>query len=106
MEYCIFRLLINRFSSAQIAFFLLANILVLGTIAYAFALDTRNPDFYYFSIQEDEYLEWSSFWAFLLAAVAYGRAPATKKLKTRPCAGFFLHAIHSFDVRFAPDSGR
>ena len=70
---CIFRLLNNRFSSAEVSYFLIANILVLGTAAYASALDSGYPDFYYFSIQEDEYLEWSSFWAFLLAAVAYFR---------------------------------
>jgi hypothetical protein len=28
------------------------------------------PDFYYLSIQEDEYIEWASFWAFLLSCVA------------------------------------
>ena len=33
-------------------------------------LDVRLPDFYYMSVQEDEYIEWASFWAFLLAAVA------------------------------------
>ena len=36
--------------------------------------------------------------------VAYP-APATKKLKTRPCAGFFVSTNRSFDVRFTPGSG-
>ncbi len=52
------------------AYFLIANILVLLTIVYAFVLESSFPDFYYASIQEDEYIEWASFWVFLLAAVA------------------------------------
>jgi hypothetical protein len=31
--------------------------------------------------------------------------PLPGKLRTRSRAGFFVPAIHSFDVRFAPDSG-
>ena len=49
---------------------------------YAYALDANFPDFYYFSIQEDEYLEWSSFWAFLLAAVAFLRRSNTYRHTT------------------------
>jgi hypothetical protein len=48
----------------------LANVLVLAVLAYAWLLEARFPDFYYLSIQEDEYIEWASFWAFFLAAVA------------------------------------
>ena len=50
--------------------YLLANFLVLAVLAYAWVLEARWPDFYYMSIQEDEYIEWASFWAFLLAAFA------------------------------------
>jgi len=50
--------------------FLFANILVLATVVYAAILEVRFPDFYYVSIQEDEYIEWASFWAFMLAGVA------------------------------------
>jgi len=52
------------------AYFLLANILVLLTIVYAAVLEVQFADLYYMSVQEDEYIEWASFWAFLLAAVA------------------------------------
>ncbi len=31
--------------------------------------------------------------------------PLTRKLKTRPRAGFFVSANRSFDVRFTPGSG-
>ena len=36
---------------------------------------------------------------------AVNPAPAIKKPKAWPCAGFFVPAIHSFDVRYAPESG-
>ena len=55
------RLVKIRFSPAAITYFLVANVLVLGTAAYALALESGYPDFYYFSVQEDEYLEWASF---------------------------------------------
>ena len=58
---CIVPPLNYRFSSAEISYFLVANVLVLGTVAYAYAIESGYPDFYYFSIQEDEYLEWSCF---------------------------------------------
>lgn len=49
---------------------LLANVLGLATLAGAAALHAWAPDLYYLSVQEDEALEWASFWAFLLAAAA------------------------------------
>ncbi len=51
-------------------YFVLANALVLGTLGYAGVLEVRFPDFYFQSIQEDEYIEWATVWAFLLAGVA------------------------------------
>ena len=60
----------NRLFESRATYFLVANILVLAVIAYAWFLEARLPDFYYMSVQEDEYIEWASFWAFLLAAVA------------------------------------
>ncbi len=59
-----------RPSFTSISYFLLANVLVLAVVAYAYVLESGYADFYYVSVQEDEYLEWASFWAFLLAAVA------------------------------------
>ncbi len=60
----------DRPGAASRGSYLLANILVLAVLAYAWLLEAYWPDFYYMSIQEDEYIEWASFWAFLLAAVA------------------------------------
>ena len=60
----------NRLIESRATYFLVANMLVLIVLAYAWFLEARLPDFYYMSVQEDEYIEWASFWAFLLAAVA------------------------------------
>ena len=42
-------------------------------LAYAFLLESRFPEFYYFSVQEDQYLEWATFWAFLVGAFVWFR---------------------------------
>ena len=81
-----------RLLSSENFHFLLANVLVLGTVAYATVLQSSYPDFYYFSIQEDEYLEWSSFWAFLLAAVAFFRQ-ATNYRRANTSFPWFLYGI-------------
>ncbi len=84
-----------RFSPAEITYFLLANVLVLATVAFASVLESGYPDFYYFSIQEDEYLEWSSFWAFVLAAVAYIRRAADYRRATSTFP-WYLYGIALF----------
>lgn len=48
----------------------IANALILLIVGYAVFLFTSNPDLYYLTVQEDEYLEWATFWTFLGAAVA------------------------------------
>jgi hypothetical protein len=50
---------------------LVANSLIIGIIAVAGALNLLDPDLYYRSVQEDEFVEWSSFWAFLLAGTIF-----------------------------------
>ena len=50
---------------------IVANALVLAALGYGAALFLWNPDFYQRSVQEDEYLEWTTFWAFVLAGIAY-----------------------------------
>jgi hypothetical protein len=49
---------------------LTANLLIIGTLLYGAALYHYNRDFYYQSSQEDEHVEWSTFYAFLAAAGA------------------------------------
>ncbi|MGB5247333.1 MAG: hypothetical protein WBN34_12360 [Woeseia sp.] len=53
-----------------IVFDLLANALILLTLVYAGVLESRFEDLYFISIQEDEYMEWATVWAFLLGSVA------------------------------------
>jgi hypothetical protein len=84
-----------RFSSADISYFLIANGIVLGTVAYAYVLESGSPDFYYLSVQEDEYLEWSSFWAFLLAAAAFVRR-ASGFRRTTHVFPWFLYGVALF----------
>ena len=71
----------NRFTSAEVAYFLVANFFVLGIVVYASAVNSSYPDFYYLSVQEDEYLEWASFWSFLLATGAYYLKAASYRLE-------------------------
>lgn len=51
---------------------LLANALVLATLLFAALLHASDPDLYYRAVQEDEGLEWATFWSFLVAAGAFG----------------------------------
>jgi hypothetical protein len=50
---------------------IVANFCVLLVFVVGGALVATNPDLYYRSSQEDELLEWLTFWAFLLASVYY-----------------------------------
>ncbi len=83
-------LLNNKFSSGEVCYFLIANLFILGTVAYAAVLNSEYPDLYYLSVQEDEYLEWSSFWAFLLASGAYLRSATGHRLATHPFPWFLF----------------
>ena len=47
---------------------MVANALIIAVWAYAALLRDVSKDFYYMSAQEDEYLEWGTFWAFMFAA--------------------------------------
>lgn len=52
----------------------LANVLILGTLVVAVGLQVISADLYYRSVQEDELLEWATFWAFIIAAVVFAVA--------------------------------
>jgi hypothetical protein len=49
--------------------FVVSNLAVLGVFAYAWWCIRFDPDLYFSSVQEDEFLEWGTFWAFIFAAV-------------------------------------
>lgn len=51
----------------------LANGLILSALALAGALNEIDPDRYYRLVQEDEALEWTTFWLFIAAGIAFGR---------------------------------
>jgi len=51
---------------------LVANGCVLLLLAYVAAVHAYDHDLYYAIVQEDEYLEWGTFWAFFLAAIVNG----------------------------------
>ncbi len=50
----------------------LANGIILGFLASFAWLAVCEPDAYYRSVQEDQALEWASFWGFLIAGLAFG----------------------------------
>ncbi|MFW2404372.1 MAG: hypothetical protein ACN4GT_06355 [Gammaproteobacteria bacterium] len=52
---------------------ILANLLVVAVAVYAWAIQSFDRDLYYLTVQEDEYLEWMSFWAFFVAGLVYLR---------------------------------
>jgi len=52
---------------------LLPNLLIISVAVYAALLQSLDIDLYYLSIQEDEYVEWASFWAFIGAGYLYLR---------------------------------
>ena len=47
---------------------------MLVIVAYAHWIEAADPDQFYRIVQEDEYHEWATYWAFLLAAAANGLA--------------------------------
>jgi len=52
----------------------LANLCVFSLIAGFSALSALDPDVYYQNVQEDQPLEWATFWGFMAAAVLFMRA--------------------------------
>ena len=50
---------------------ILANLFVLLTFGVAALLHTYNEPLYYLAVQEDQYLEWATFWGFIVAGGIY-----------------------------------
>jgi type II secretory pathway pseudopilin PulG len=51
-----------------------ANLLVIGWVGGFLLLDERSPETFYQAVQEDEWLEWGTFWAFIVAGALFLRA--------------------------------
>jgi len=62
---------------------LFANVCVFGLIAGFSALSALNPDAYYQHVQEDQPLEWATFWGFTVAAVFFIRAAILEREKRK-----------------------
>ncbi|MBW2230588.1 MAG: hypothetical protein JRH17_09385 [Deltaproteobacteria bacterium] len=72
-----------------------ANGLILAILAYAGLLLALHPDLYYRSVQEDEYLEWATFWSFVLASGAF-LAAAWRSYREQARLPFFLPGLALF----------
>ena len=64
---------------------LVANALILVTLLVVLVLRATSSDLYYRSVQEDEILEWATFWAFVAAGIglalgAFYQFRATRKI--------------------------
>ena len=74
--------------------------LIFSILAYAVIVDRYFYDFYLQSVQEDEYLEWSTFWGFILASVLYGLA-ARQQFRSEKVIPWYLAGVGAFCFIFA-----
>jgi hypothetical protein len=76
---------------------LLGNLVLLGFLgAFAF-LEASYPDVYYRSVQEDQALEWASFWSFFIASGVFVVA-ASRQRRTAGTLPWFLVGLVLFCV--------
>lgn len=72
-----------------------ANLILLGFLgAFAF-LEARYPDLYYRSVQEDQALEWASFWSFFIASGVFAVA-ARRQHRATGALPWFLAGLALF----------
>ena len=74
---------------------LVANFLVLLTFVVAALLAAYNEPLYHLVVQEDEYLEWATFWGFLVAAGIYFSS-AGRRFKVARQFPWFLYGLALF----------
>ena len=79
---------------------LVSTALIFAVLAYAYALSQTDYDFFLQSVQEDEYLEWSTFWGFILASVLFILA-ARQQHKVEGKIPWFLTGVGIFCFIFA-----
>lgn len=60
---------------------IVTNLVILGLVVVFGVLHTANSDLFYQNVQEDQPLEWVTFWAFMLAAFFYAKA-ASSNIRT------------------------
>ncbi len=69
---------------------LLANLVVFVILLFAAILESADSDLYYRTMQEDEWLEWGTFWAFMIAAGVFVFAALRQRRATRQLPWFLL----------------
>ncbi len=74
---------------------MIANGLVFAIVVYATLLFEYDSDLYYLGVQEDGYLEWATFWAFLIAA-ALSIVAAVRQHRSGQGLPWFLTGVALF----------
>jgi len=78
---------------------LFANLCAFSLIAGFSALSVLDPDVYYQNVQEDQPLEWATFWGFMVAAVFFIRAAILQREKRQ--LPWFFAGLAAFCVLVA-----
>ncbi len=76
---------------------LVANLLAVLPLLVALALHESSRDAYYQAVQEDEFLEWATVWAFAVAAVIFAVA-AVRQRRASGALPWFLAGVSLFCV--------
>lgn len=66
------------------------NLLVVAVVIYAFVLEAYFPDLFFLSGQEDEYIEWTTFWSFLFASLISFRFVFSERRRGARAVWFLL----------------
>ena len=74
---------------------LLANGIAVAPLVWAWAMHDSNREAYYLAVQEDEFLEWATVWAFALAAVVFALV-AVRQRKATGALPWFLAGVCCF----------
>ena len=69
---------------------LFSNLSILGFLVFAGWLESTHPSAYYEMAQEDQALEWATFWSFLIAAVVFLVAARGQRRSDRVFPWFFI----------------
>jgi len=77
-----------------------ANALVIGVFVYAWLLEDYDFDLYRAAVQEDEYLEWGTFWGFMAAGGLFALA-AVRERRARGGVPWFEAGLAVFCFLFA-----
>ena len=76
---------------------LVVNLFLLGVVGWFAWLEAGYPALYYRAVQEDQALEWTSFWAFFLAGVVFAVA-AWRQQRSTAALPWFLTGLALFCV--------